>query len=147
MVPADYVAERIAARYGHPARVAHLYLFRLKPDSDLTAIVPSVETVLTAWVDEGSGLGPTSAARAIEQCQAVYGVELKTSRPTTPLERRRQMARSVLFTVEQPDVDSIEVQLMSRALAFSPKGDRAAHEVWHRSGEGWYSAYQPHADQ
>jgi hypothetical protein len=27
---------------------------------------------------------------------------------------------------------------------FSPaKGDREAHEVWRRGGEGWYSEYQP----
>ena len=145
--PTDEVAERIALRYAHPERVAYLYLFRLAPGSDFGPLVPLTGHILTAWIDEGSGLARTDADSAVRKCQTVYDAMAEarrlSKRPKTSHERRQQMARSILFTVTQPVEDEIEVHLLSRALAFSPKGDREVVEKWRRSAEGWFSSYLP----
>jgi hypothetical protein len=140
----DLVAEKIARRYAHPERKAYTYLFRLKPDRDFNAIVPEASSVTSAWVDEGNGLLSSPIDSAVEHCQKVYEARLVRSRPQNSQERRRQMARSIQFTVTQPSEDQIEVHLISRAIAFSPKGDREVTEFWRRTADGdWYSAHRP----
>jgi hypothetical protein len=147
MEPVQSVVEQIAKRYAHPGRAAYLYLFQMKPDSDLTHLVPDVESVLAAWMDEGQGLTPTDIETAVDHCTATYNLKLKTIRTRISEERRRQMARSVVFTVVQSGEDMVKVTLVSRALAFSPKGDRTAHEEWKPTEDGgWYSAYRPDRD-
>jgi hypothetical protein len=142
--PVQYVAERIAQRYAHPSRTAYLYLFQIKPEGDLTSLVPNAESVVAAWVDQGAGLAPAPIEAAVEQCSHVYNLKLKMTRPKTADERRRQMARSVMFTAVQATEDTVKVHLVSRALAFSPKGDRIADEEWKPTGDGgWYSVYNP----
>ena len=144
---ADAVAERIAQRYAHPGRAAYAYLFRVKPGSDLTRMIPDTESVLAAWLDEGSGLSAAPAALAVEHCTITRGTGLNRKHAQNAQERRQQMARAIQFTVTQIDENLIEVHLVSRALLFSPKGDREAHEQWRRSADGWYSAYLPQEDQ
>lgn len=139
----DFVSAEIARRYAHPGRTAYTYLFRLKPESDLGLMVPTTESVMAAWMDEGGGLQPAPVQTAIEHCKALYEARLNTSRPANSHERRRRMARSILFTVIQTSETAIMVHLLSRALAFSPKGDRDVIEEWRPTVTGWYSAYQP----
>ena len=148
MAPADLVTQKIVQRYAHPERKAYLYMFRLNPGSEFSSLVPAPESVLAAWVDEGSGLLPAAAGLALAACAITLEVHIASGTPKklTPHERRQQMARSVLFTVQESMPDLIEVRLISRALAFSPKGDREAHEHWQRSGSDWYSAYHPERD-
>jgi hypothetical protein len=143
----EFVAGRIAARYAHPGRTAYTYLFQLKPDSDFGPLVPDPESVIVAWMDEGNGLLPAPTDTAVEHCRAVLAnkTDLTTPRKITSHERRQMMARSILFTVTQP-ADLVEVRLLSRALVFSPKGDREANEQWRPTGEGWYSAYRSGQD-
>jgi len=151
MTPNDieFVAGRIAARYGHPGRTAYTYLFQMKPDGDFGPLVPDSESVITAWMDEGSGLLPAPIDTAIEHCRAVHAnkTDLTTPRKMTSHERRQMMARSILFAVTQPAADLVEVRLLSRSLVFSPKGDREAQEQWRPTGEGWYSAYRSGQDE
>lgn len=142
----DTVAERIARRYAHPGRAAYVYLFRLKLESDLTPLIPATEWVVTAWLDEGSGLSPASAALTVEHCAATRSTGLNRRHAQTATERKQQMARAIQFIVTQLDDKLIEVHLVSRALLFSPKGDREVHEQWRPASDGWYSAYQPHED-
>jgi hypothetical protein len=139
----DFVAAAIAQRYAHPGRFNYLYLFQLKPEADFTPLVPALDHILAAWIDEGEGLRPVSADLGVERCRLTYDIGLEHKRPKGSHERRMQMARSVLFAATQPDEDTVEVRLLSRALVFSPKGDREAHEVWHPGGAGWYSVHQP----
>jgi hypothetical protein len=141
----DYVAARIAERYGHPGRAAYTYLFRLKPGSDFGPLVPDLASVLAAWMDEGDGLQPVPVEAAVEHCRAALNSKPVLSRPQrlTPHQRRHMMSRSILFSVEQPAEDLVTVRLVSRALHFSPKGDREAFEQWRPTGDGWYSAYRP----
>jgi hypothetical protein len=142
--PVQYVAERIAQRYAHPSRTAYLYLFQIKADTDLTSPVPDPESVVAAWVDQGAGLASAPIELAVEQCAATYNLKLRMTRPRTPDERRRQMARCVMFTAAQSSEDTVNIHLVSRALAFSPKGDRVADEEWKPTGDGgWYSVYNP----
>jgi hypothetical protein len=143
--PTDYVAARIADRYANPARVAYTYLFRLKPDSDFSPLVPDPAAVLSAWIDEGEGLAPASAETAVEHCQQIIDSKLDLLQPRnmTSHHRRQMMSRTILFSVEQPADDLVTVRLLSRALYFSPKGDREAFEEWKPTGEVWYSAYRP----
>jgi hypothetical protein len=147
----DDVAERIARRYAHPERVAYTYLFRLAPGNDFGPLVPLADHVLSSWMDEGDGLAKVEADSAARNCQAAYEAmqeaRRQSKRPKTSHERRQQMARSILFTVTRPAEDEIDVHLLSRALAFSPKGDREVVEKWRRSAEGWFSSYQPRADE
>ena len=144
---ADAAAERIAQRYAHPGRTAYAYLFRLEPGSDLTRVIPEPETVLAAWIDEGSGLSLALAALAVEHCTATRGTGLNRKRALNAQERRQQMARAIQFTATQVDETLVEVHLVSRALLFSPKGDREVHEQWRRSVDGWFSAYPSQEDQ
>lgn len=140
IAPADYVALHIARRYANPERAAYCYLFRLRPDSPFGPLVPEADTIIKAWVDQGNGLLPTPAEEAVRECRAVVG--LKPTMQPTSAQRRQLMARSIQFTVVQHSDDLIEVQLFSRALSFSPKGDRRVAEEWRRTGDGWFSAYR-----
>ncbi|MHB8627984.1 MAG: hypothetical protein ACYDBJ_17390 [Aggregatilineales bacterium] len=139
----EFVAGRIVTRYGHPARAAHLYLFRLMPNSDFGLAPPDPQTVIASWMDEGGGLAPVAPNEAVAHCQAARAMlqEHTTIRPET----RRLMARLVVFSVEEHETEALViVQLFSRALAFTPKGDRRATETWRRAEDGtngWYSAY------
>ncbi len=144
----DEVAAQIARRYAHPGRKAYTYLFRLKPDADFRAIVPALDSALTAWVDEGAGLAAAPLDTALDHCRAVHnaGADLQRQPGLTSQQRRQLMARSILFTVTQRSEDVIEVHLSSRALAFSPKGDREVTEEWRRGESGWYSAYRPQGE-
>jgi hypothetical protein len=145
----EFVAGRIAARYAHPGRTANTYLFQLKPDSDFGPLVPDPESVIAAWMDEGNGLLPAHIDIAVDHCRAVFAnkTDLGTPRKMTSHERRQMMARSILFTATQPAADLVEIRLLSRALVFSPKGDREALEQWRPSGEDWYSAYRPYDEE
>ena len=146
MVATDDVTARIVRRYANPARTAYLYLFRLKPGGELGPIVPEADSVLAAWADEGEGLLSTPPDEAVRKCAAAHAVGLEiaqTPQKLTPHQRRQLMARSILFTVEQISDSVINVHRFSRALAFSPKGDRKVTEEWHPSNEGWYSSYRP----
>lgn|SRR5258708_1716563 len=144
----DLVAHKIVQRYAHPERKAYLYMFRLKPASDFSAIVPAPENILAAWIDEGNGLLPAAVDSALVACSAAREPHTNPRAPgkLTSHERRQLMARSVLFSVEATAPDLIEVRLSSRALTFSPKGDREVLERWQRTGAEWYSAYQPGPD-
>ena len=143
--PIDFVAARIVTRYSHPSRSAYAYMFRLKPGTDLGGMTPSVESIITAWVDEGEGLIPSPPEIAVDHCRIAQRHKPDADRPRqmTPHERRQMMARAILFTVSQPSADLVTVHLVSRSVCFSPKGDREAHEQWRRTGEGWYSAHVP----
>jgi hypothetical protein len=145
MVGTEFVANRIAQRYANPARSAYAYLFQIKPDADFSSLIPPPEIVIAAWVDEGNGLQPTSPLSAVERCQTTKQAvsDLATPRQRTSHERKQTMARSVLFSVAQLSESMIEVHLVSRSLAFTPKGDREVSEAWHQSGDSWFSAYQP----
>ncbi len=144
----DLVAHKIVQRYAHPERKAYLYMFRLQPGSDFSAIVPAPENILAAWVDEGNGLLPAAVDSALVACSAAREIHINSRTPgkLTTHQRRQLMARSVLFSVEATAPDLIEVRLRSRALTFSPKGDREILERWQRTGADWYSAYQPEPD-
>ncbi len=143
--PTDYVAARIAERYAHPGRAAYTYLFRLKPDRDFGPLVPDPESVVSAWLDEGGGLAPVPVESAVEHCRAALAAKPDLTRPqqTTSHQRRQMMARSILFSVDQREENLVKVRLLSRALHFTPKGDREAFEEWRPTGGGWYSAYRP----
>ena len=122
-----------------------MYLFRVTPASDFTALLPAAENVITAWVDEGERLVETPAEIALAHGQSTHdeAPNLSTPRGLSSQQRRQMMARSVLFSVTQLNDDEIEVYLVSRSLIFSPKGDREVTERWQRTGDSWYSAYQP----
>jgi hypothetical protein len=141
-----YVTSRIVARYGHPARAAHLYLFRIVPGSDIALLPPDPQSVMMAWVDEGDGLTPVVPGEAVARCQKARAAleNYKTNRPLT----QRLMARIVVFSVEEhKSASQVIVELFSRALAFTPKGDRRVTETWRPNADGtdgWYSA---HPDQ
>jgi hypothetical protein len=142
----DYVAARIAERYANPARAAYLYLFHLKPGSGFSPLAPDPELILSAWVDEGTGLASVPVEAAVERCRAAIAAKPDLSKPQqlTPHQRRQMMSRSILFTVEQPSDKIVTVRLLSRALHFTPKADREAFEEWHpTSGGGWFSAHRP----
>ena len=141
----DAVAQKIVQRYAHPERKAYLYMFRLIPGSDFDSLVPAKADVVAAWVDEGDDLLPATVDVALAACAGIREIHTTDAGPRklTSHQRRQLMARSVLFSVQATTPDLIEVRLMSRALTFSPKGDREAHERWRRTGVDWYSAYQP----
>jgi hypothetical protein len=140
----DIVAAHIAERYANPGRFAYTYLFRLRPDSDFGPLVPEVDSILAAWMDEGGGLQTVPAELAVEHCQATraQAPDLRRPQPLNKHQRRQMMARSILFTAVQAGDDLVQVRLMSRSLVFSPKGDREAFEDWRPTGEDWYSAYR-----
>lgn len=136
--PLDFVTGRIIERYGNPSRTAYLYVFRLNPDADLTPLIPETGSIQAAWVDEGAGLVQTPPMEAIARCSAAR--DFKSARPANAHERRQLMARVVAFTVEQQAPDQIKVELFSRALTFTPKGDRRVTETWRPAQGSWYSA-------
>ncbi len=151
MSAAAFIADRIAARYANPGRAAYLYLFQVKAGSALEAMPPDTHDTLAAWYDEGDGLAPAVAEDAAARCRATFGllqmVGEQGRRLIAPADRRRLMARLVVFSVAVPSETGelpAKVELFSRALAFTPKGDRRATETWKRSPEGWFSAYVPH---
>src|SRR5258706_1469821 len=106
MVATDDVTARIVRRYANPGRAAYMYLFRLKPGSELgplQRLVPEPDSVLAAWADEGEGLLSTPPDEAVRRCATAYavGVEIaQTPQKLAPHQRRQLMARSILFTVE-----------------------------------------------
>ncbi len=142
--PLDFVAERLVERYSHPSRTAYLYCFRLQPGTDFAPLIPDLAAVIIAWVDEGAGLAVLPADAAISRCQTALvsqsALALKPARPTTSHERRQTMARLISFSIERQAVDQISVDLFSRALAFTPKGDRRVTETWRPAEGTWYSA-------
>ncbi|MCS6870353.1 MAG: hypothetical protein RML95_01855 [Anaerolineae bacterium] len=141
----DHVAARIVQRYSNPSRKAYTYLFRLRTESPLTALVPSVEDVLTAWVDEGQGLLPTEPLEAVARCQQAAQIKPHTGTPRvlTPHQRKQMMARAIQFNLHHVSEDEISLHLVNRALGFAPKGDYEVVETWRRTAEGfWYSAYR-----
>src|SRR5260221_6026631 len=107
MMPSDVdlVAHKIVQRYAHPERKAHLYMFRLKPGSDFSAIVPAPENILAAWVDEDNGLLPAAVDSALVACSAARETHINSRTPgkLTTHQRRQLIARSVLFIVEGTD--------------------------------------------
>ncbi|MBO9308267.1 MAG: hypothetical protein J7551_00605 [Chloroflexi bacterium] len=141
----DHVAARIVERYSNPSRKAYTYLFRLQADAPLTALVPSATDVLAAWVDEGHGLVPTAPSEAVARCQAAAQIRPHAGplHGLTPHQRKQTMARAIQFSVRPVSEDEIALHLVSRALGFSPKGDREVIEAWRRAADGiWYSAYR-----
>lgn len=148
--PLEIVSARIRDRYSNPARHAYTYLFRLEPGTLSMALVPTPESVMSAWVDEGQGLLPLATPDAVHMCAVAAQIKPHERPPTTltPHQRKQMMARVITFTVEMPNPDQVDVRLWSRALGFSPKGDRQAHEIWKRAaGDFWYSAYRPDGDE
>jgi hypothetical protein len=143
--PLPLVAGRIRDRYATPSRKAYTYLFWVKDETTLSELIPPAEQVIAAWVDEGVGLLPLNAAEATRQC-AVARAQRPQDRPSgqlSPNERRQMMARVILFTLEQSGPAQVDVHLWSRALGFSPKGDREAFEQWEQAEDGvWFSAYR-----
>ena len=144
MAPIDEVASLIARRYANPERAAYCYLFRLQPGTQIGPLVPDADAVIEAWVDQGGGLQPSPVEEAVRSCRA--GLGHRPAATMTSIYRRQLMARSIQFTVVQKADDLIEVQLSSRALSFSPKGDRSVTEEWRLAGDQWYSAYRPPQD-
>jgi hypothetical protein len=138
VTPTEIILGKIRVRYSAPKRTAYLYLFLLKPDANRNILIPSASDVVAAWVDEGNGLTETPIEQALQQTIAAR--EFRTARPTSAHERRLSMARIVTLTVEAQAVDQYSVDLFSRALAFSPKGDRRALETWRPAEGSWYSA-------
>ncbi|PJF35949.1 MAG: hypothetical protein CUN49_07935 [Candidatus Thermofonsia Clade 1 bacterium] len=141
----DHVAARIVARYSNPSRKAYTYLFRLRLGAPLTALVPAVSDVIAAWVDEGSGLLPTEPHEAVARCQSAARIKPHTEPPhtLTPHQRKQMMARAIQFSLQPVAEDEIALHLVSRAIGFSPKGDREVVEAWRCTDDGtWYSVYR-----
>ncbi len=141
----DHVAGRIVERYSNPSRKAYTYLFRLRHEAPLSALVPPANAVLSAWVDEGQGFRPTELLEAIKRCEQAAQVKPHTQTPhtLTPHQRKQMMARAIQFKLQQVAEDEIRLHLVSRALSFSPKGDREVIETWRRTAQGlWYSVYR-----
>ncbi len=134
----ESIVDKLLERYSHPGRVAYLYMFRLAPCADFDPLLPDPGSVLDAWMDEDGGLVRVEAAEALAHCQETIIVSKR--RPKNRQERRRQMARLVSFCVFPHTASEILVELSSRALLFSPKGDRRVTEHWHPAEGGWYSA-------
>ncbi len=141
---AAFVTARIVARYANPSRVAHLYLFQITPDADLTLLPPQADAAIMAWLDEDNGLAESPISEVIAHCEnTIAAFRDRANTPQAKLsahERRRQMARGVSFSIRATD-DLITVELFSRSLAFAPRGDRRVTESWRRAADGgWYSA-------
>jgi hypothetical protein len=134
--PLTIVANRILQRYANPARKAYSYLFHVQPEADLALLFPDPAQVITVWGDEGAGLRELTAETALERCKAIREAGANVA-------RLQKMARIVQFTLTAPSDDEVIVQLASRALVYSPKGDRRVTEQWKCSAEGWYSVYTP----
>jgi hypothetical protein len=143
--PLEAVALKIVERYSHPGRTAYMYLFRVTPESDFTALIPSASDVIAVWMDEGNNLeqSPIDTTIAHSTVTRNAAPTLTAPQKLTSTQRRQMMARVVVFSVSQLNDDEVEVHLVSRPLIFTPKGDREVTEKWRRSADGWYSAYQP----
>ena len=143
--PLEAVTLKIVERYSRPGRTAYMYLFRVTPESDLTALIPPASIVIAAWMDEGNNLVVSSIDTAIAHSTATRNAAPNLTAPQklSSDQRRQMMARVVIFSVSQLNDDEVEVHLVSRSLIFSPKGDREVTEKWRRHGDSWYSAYQP----
>lgn len=135
--PLLIVLNRLMLRYANPGRKAHLFLFRLQPETDMMPLLPDPAQVIAVWSDEGTGLQETTAEAALSRCAAIRETGTKTSN------RHQLMSRIVKVSLKQEDEDTITVELMSRSLVYSPKGDRRVTEQWKLGSEGWYSAYKP----
>ena len=146
-LPADVnsVINQIIRRYSNPARATFMYLFLLPLDADFSGVFPAPENVLTTWVDEGSGFQATPADEAVRLCAAIQRLHIIDSAEhrLTSTERKQMMARTIQFSVEQKADDFIVVHLVSKAITFSPKGDREVYEHWRLGSAGWYSAHRP----
>jgi hypothetical protein len=138
VIPQEVIAQKIVERYSHPSRTAYLYFFVLRPDANRAILIPHVGDVLYAWVDEGHGLVQKSPAEAVASCKTADSFRLE--RPMNPQQRRMQMARVVTISLEQQAPDQVLVDLYSRAIAFTPKGDRHVLEIWRPAEGSWYSA-------
>ncbi|MBX3080218.1 MAG: hypothetical protein KF716_01205 [Anaerolineae bacterium] len=141
----DIVINQIIRRYSNPARATFMYLFLLPLDADFSGVFPTPETVLTAWVDEGSGFQVTPADEAVRLCSGIQQLHIIDSAEhrLTSTERKQMMARTIQFSVEQKADDFIVVHLVSKAITFSPKGDREVYEHWRLGSTGWYSIHRP----
>ncbi len=143
--PLDHIAARIVERYRNPSRKAYMYLFRLSADALPSAVVPEAAHLLAAWVDEGRGLLATDPSEALRLCTLAQQIKPHTDSPQalTPHQRRQMMARIIQFSVRPVAADEIAVHLVSRALGFTPRGDREVVEDWRQTPDGvWYSAYR-----
>ena len=125
-----------------------MYLFRLPIEADFSGIIPAETSILTAWVDEGGGFQLTPPADAVALCTTIRGLHLidKGEHRMTSTERRQMMSRTVQFSLEPKADDLIVVHLVSKAITFSPKGDREVYEHWRLGSAGWYSAHRPNGN-
>lgn len=151
--PETFIAARLLQRYSASGRTAYTYLFYLRQGADTGALIPVAADVISAWSDQGSGFLPLPPETVIQQCEAIHALEFHNppgyapqSGRLTPHQRRQQMARTVQFTITPQVDDLVVVHLVSRALKFSPKGDRSVTEHWKPTDGGWYSAYRPHQE-
>jgi hypothetical protein len=138
LTPPEIIFEKIRARYSTPERRAYLYLYLLRPEANRELLIPEAADILSAWIDEGSGLAEVSAPHAIERTSAAG--QFRTARPTSPHERRLAMARIVTLVITQQAEHEYHVALISRSFAFAPKGERRALEIWRPAEGSWYSA-------
>lgn len=145
------ILSRLLTRYSTPGRTNFCTLFLMRADSDFDALIPDPAHCLAAWADRGSGLQSMPVDQAIGMLQAEHDPAIATVERGTLTDsesRRAQMTRVISFTIYQvatPDgQDEVQVDLYSRALHYSPKGDRIAHETWRTAEDGtWYSLYVP----
>jgi hypothetical protein len=89
-------------------------------------------------------------SEAVARCQAAAQIKPHAEPPhsLTPHQRKQMMARAIQFSLRAVTEDEIALHLVSRALGFSPKGDREVIEAWRRTAEGvWYSVYREQARQ
>jgi hypothetical protein len=141
-----FVIRRLVGRYATPARKAYLYLFKVAVDAPQKGLIPTPTDVQRAWVDDGQGLQEIPIETALAKLTAAKATAPQATQ-TPPLEGRKQlMARAVLFSLAPTTQGALEVHLFSRAISYSPKGDREVRERWQREAADptlWYSAYQP----
>lgn len=150
--PAAFIAARIVERYSHPSRTNYLYLFHVQSSADFQPIPPVAGQIIQAWVDEENTLSSIDPIKACHLCQLTadrwrsQSVVDGYAPPRSREERRRLMARQVVFSITPPDPAGEPVALVdlfSRAIAFTPKGDRRVTETWRPFAGGWFSAYKP----
>jgi|GEM_PF-1075519 len=134
-----YVTQRLVDRYGMAGRTAYLYLFRVQPGSDFVLLIPDAAQVIDAWIDDGAGLQVTTANTAIDRCRTALDHRIAHA-PQNTQERRQHMARVVMFSIDLQSAERISVDLFSRALFFTPKGDRRVGEIWLPTADSWYSS-------
>lgn len=141
------ILNRLLNRYSTPGRTNYCTLFLMRADSSFNVLIPDPAQCLAAWVDRGSGLQSAPVDQAVTMLQAERDPALAAvdrGTLTDSESRRAQMTRVIIFTIYQTAEDEIHVDLFSRALHYSPKGDRIAHEMWRTAEDGtWYSVYTP----